>query len=109
MFPSPDDAARYMEAIDVKAGEYPAIYTDQGNIIEASAARQTVVLTDTGRSDSDDLTRRITRYAQRVGAPIPTDRIAFANAVLRAEWDVRWPQRPRWLSRRIHGETPPTI
>src|SRR4051812_12432463 len=27
-----------------------------------------------------------------------------ANAVLRAEWEARWPKRPRWLARRLHGE-----
>lgn len=108
-FPSLQDAAGYMEAVDVQAAEYPAIYTDQGNVIEASAAGQTVALTDTGRNDSSDLTFRISRYAQMVGVPIPTDRVAFANAVFRAEWKARWPQRPRWLSRRIHGETPPSV
>ena len=107
VFLSSDDAAGYMEAIDVEAGEYPAIYTDEGDVIEATAAGQTVVLTDTGRSDSDDLTSRIARYCQMVGAPTSVDRVAFANVVLGAEWEARWPQRPRWLSRRIHGETPP--
>ncbi len=108
-FPSLQDAAGYMEAVDVEAAEYPAIYTDQGNVIEASAAGQTVVLTDTGRNDSGGLTFQITRYAQVVGVPIPTDRVAFANALLRAEWEARWPQRPGWLSRRIHGELPPSV
>lgn len=60
-FPSLQDAAGYLEAVDVEAAEYPAIYTDQGNAIEASAAGQTVVLTDTGRTDSSGLTFRIRR------------------------------------------------
>jgi hypothetical protein len=39
----------------------------------------------------------------------PVDFVAVANEVLRREWNSRWPKRPKWLSRRIHGEHPPQI
>jgi hypothetical protein len=28
---------------------------------------------------------------------------------LSSEWDDRWPKRPHWLARRLHGDDPPRI
>jgi hypothetical protein len=39
----------------------------------------------------------------------PADLVAVANELLRGQWNSRWPKRPKWLSRRIHGAHPPQI
>jgi len=33
----------------------------------------------------------------------------IGNAILKAEWEQRWPKRPRWLATRLQGEVPPTL
>jgi len=38
VFASPKDAAGYMEAIDVRDGEYPALFTLDGRIVQATTA-----------------------------------------------------------------------
>lgn len=98
-----------MEAVDVDDGEYPAIFTHQGSVVDASVNSETVVLTDSGRRDLDDLSNRLKRYAQMVGRPVPTDRLAFANTMLKADWETQRLRRPRWLFKRIYGETPPSV
>jgi hypothetical protein len=32
--------------------------------------------------------------------------IEIGNAILEADWQSRWPKRPRWLSARLHGDAP---
>jgi hypothetical protein len=40
----------------------------------------------------------------------PTDDvIEIGDAILRDSWNSRWPKHPRWLARRLHGTTPPTL
>ncbi|MBC9819701.1 hypothetical protein [Terrabacter sp. MAHUQ-38] len=109
IFTGLDEASSWMEAVDVDDGEYPAIYTDEGSVVKASLNSETVVLADSGRRDLDDLSNRLARYAEMVDLPAPTDRLAFANTMLKREWDRQRSRRPRWLFKRIYGETPPFV
>jgi hypothetical protein len=109
-FPSVDDAAASMEGIDVDNGEYPALFTLDGRIVTATASRNDVVLTITDRRDEPDLDRRLREWAPRIGLTSPPDdRRAIANELMRLDWELRWPKRPRWLARRLHGAAPPQI
>jgi hypothetical protein len=109
-FPSVADAAASMEGIDVANGEYEALFTLDGHIVTAAAARNDVVLTITDQRDEPDLQRRLRDWASRIGlTSAPDDRRAIANELMRRDWELRWPRRPRWLARRLHGSAPPQI
>ena len=55
----------------------------------------------------DDLLRS---YQYRGGAPVlAASALDFANDWFRAEWERRWPKRPAWLARRLHGDRPPQV
>jgi len=108
---SPEKAAGWMEAIDVEGGEYEVIYDDSGLVYEPDVVGdRRVALVPTDRRDLDDLVRRLEAFGERTGLRMPEARPGFtqgAAEVLAAwEWDRRWPKRPRWLSRRIHGPGP---
>jgi hypothetical protein len=96
----------YIEAPDVADGVYEAIFTLNGEVIRADAAGANVVLTPTGDMDLPGLTRRVRDNADHFMSD-PADLPAVAAEVLNAEWDARWPTRPRWLNRRLHGDRPP--
>ena len=110
-FRSLADAEAEMEAIDVENGEYKAVYTLDGRIVSAATADNRVVLKVTAERDEADLDWRLREWAKR--APelndLLGDRVATANQLLLDEWEVRWPQHPKWLARRLHGEEPPQI
>jgi hypothetical protein len=50
----------------------------------------------------DELRARL-RADPRAG---DVDPLSFAAAESKWEWEHRWPKRPRWLSRRLHGDDP---
>jgi len=107
VFVSLDDAAGWMEAIDVDDGEYPALFTLDGRLVNARTEDQSVRLSVTGEQDEAALHLRLQDYRRRVGlTSAPEDTRAVANELLRLEWEHRWPKRPAWLSRRLHGEGP---
>jgi hypothetical protein len=109
-FPSVEDAAASMEAIDVDNGEYPALFTLDGRIVTATASNNDVMLTITDRRDESDLDRRLHEWAPRIGLTSPPeDRRAVANELMRLDWELRWPKWPRWLARRLHRAAPPRI
>jgi hypothetical protein len=109
-FPSVDDAAASMEGIDVANGEYEAVFTLDGRPVTATASKNDVVLTITDRRDEADLDRRLRDWAPRIGLTSPPeDRRAVANELMRRDWELRWPKRPRWLARRLHGSEPPRV
>ena len=109
-FPSVEDAAGYMEAVDVEAGEYPALFALDGRIITATTRNHEVVLTVEDARDEAGLRQRLLEGRQRKRlTSLPDDLVAIANELLRQEWDNRWPKRPRWLVRRLHGEGPHTV
>jgi hypothetical protein len=91
-------ATDWIEAIDVDEGEYPAVYSPDGGVLALSAPEGpegSVVLTETGRVDLDDLERRVARYwrRHRAGEP-PRDPLRTAQFLLERD------DKPRrgWLS-----------
>jgi hypothetical protein len=111
-FPSVEDAAGEMEAVDVDAGEYAALYALDGRIVTATidAERVMVILTVEEQRDEAGLRQRLLDARERVGLTSPPDDLAaIANELLRLEWEHRWPKWPRWLARRLHGQGPHAV
>lgn len=113
-------AAGYMEPIDVQDGLYSAfrpqdglrggVFAVDGRVLEARVVDGAVELQPTARWDATELRRRLTDAARRgLVAADPNDPVSVARELLQQQWDSRWPQRPRWLDRRLHGDTPPTL
>jgi hypothetical protein len=97
----------YVEVPDVEEGVYEALFTISGEVITAETSGSSVVLRRTGRTDLEDLRRRLREISDGFGSD-PEDLDAVARELLKAEWEARWPKRPRWLDRRLHGTDPPT-
>lgn len=111
VFPSLKQAADYMEAVDVNDGEYEALYTLDGWVIDAQAdSRESQVeLIVTQKNDVEGLRRRVATHRRPGGASTPDDLRAVANEEFRAQWELRWPRWPSWLDRRMHGQGPPQL
>ena len=109
VFRSLDEASGWMEAPDVDAGEYVALFTDSGIVVHASTEADRVVLTITDERVETGLRARIREYQRRTGASESEDPLEFARHELHREWQQRWPRRPQWLARRVHGDRPPEI
>jgi hypothetical protein len=97
----------YVEVPDVEDGVYEALFTVSGEVIEAETAGRHVVLRPTGRTDLAELRRRLKENAHGFESD-PANVDAVAREMLLASWEARWPKRPRWLDRRLHGTEPPT-
>ena len=99
-----------LEAIDVRNGEY-AFYSARGRVVEAvveGSGAQDFELRLTDVDASQELQRRLASALPTAGidASLAQSPLAAAQALINAEWDVRWPRRPAWLDRRLHGEKP---
>ena len=109
-FASVGDAAGSLEAVDVDAGEFDALFTLDGRIVRATSRGEVAVLSVTDERDVAGLKRRLRAYAQSAGLRCsPDDPRAIANEIFRRQWEQRWPKRPRWLDERIHGSGPNQI
>ncbi|WP_371503044.1 hypothetical protein OG871_37790 [Kitasatospora sp. NBC_00374] len=83
VFTSVQDAAGWMEAIDVDEGEYAAAFTCDGAAIAMSTADEAVVLQCTNHFDREDLQRRIVRYWEREQlSDMPAELREVANLLL---------------------------
>jgi len=109
---SPQKAAASMEAVDVEAGEYEAIFDDSGVLYEPAVdGRKVARLLPTENRDYEDLVARLNAYGERAGLALPVgdpDLPVFAaRCIAERAWQRRWPKRPGWLSRRLHDSGPP--
>jgi hypothetical protein len=110
VFASGDHAAGWLEAVDVDLGEYAAAHLLDGTVLELSTAGETVVLRRTDREELPALMERLHAYQRAAGRPEDVgDLVAFANEVLRDEWEGRWPRPPRWLKPWFPGKGPPQV
>jgi hypothetical protein len=103
------DAARFMEAIDVLNGEYDALFTLDGRLVQvtADADGAPVRLTITDATDLPGLWRRLRQAQPRERfTSDPDDPRAVGNELLATAWQQRRPQRPRRLDRLLHGDPP---
>jgi hypothetical protein len=77
-----------MEAVDVDAGEYPALFTLDGRIVTVTTEAEQVVLTVDEQRDEAGLRQRLLDARPRVGLTSPPDDlVASANELLRLEWE----------------------
>jgi hypothetical protein len=109
-FESLDAAASWVEAIDVKAGEYRFLAVD-GRAVEADVGGrfdQDVVLRVTDEDMSALLHKRLADALPGAGmdAGLAASPRLAAQALADAQWEARWPRWPAWLARRLHRERP---
>jgi hypothetical protein len=108
VFPSLETASGWIEAVDVDNGEYAAAFLHDGTVVQMSTLGERVVLTPSDTRDTLQLQQFLDSYQRRGGRPISDGSVlGFADDWLREEWEHRWPKRPAWLARRLHGAEPP--
>jgi len=108
VFPSLETASGWMEAVDVDNREYAAAFLHDGTVVQMSTLREGVVLTPSDTRETLQLLQFLDSYQRGAGCPISDGSVlGFANDWLREEWEHRWPKRPAWLARRLHGAEPP--
>jgi hypothetical protein len=109
VFPDASAAAAELETNDVEADEYVAFDQD-GAVFALWVEGVDVRLRPTGVRDPVELRERLARFLreQRIECA-SEDAVDIGNAILAAAWDSRWPKRPRWLTTRLHGDSPPRL
>ncbi len=105
--PTIDSAAGYMEPIDVRNGEYEAVFDETGRRYAVDVVGEATRLRRTDEVDLDDLLRRLhdsgVASSLHLAAEDLNDPWAIAVSMSRFEWDHRWPKRPKWFSLRLYG------
>lgn len=107
-----DEAAAYVEAIDVEAGVYEAfICLDGQRLLPRVVEEFRVVLEPSGSLDPDGLVALLTRARDSCGGftSNPTQPHAVANELLARAWRTRWPRWPRSIDRWLHGDGPQLV
>jgi hypothetical protein len=109
VFQGPEQAAAALETADVETDEYVA-FDERGTVFRLSTAGLDIHIAATPERDEEQLRARLRRFVDEWRIEASTDDlIEIGNAILRDDWDKRWPRRPRWLARRLHGTQPPTL
>jgi hypothetical protein len=109
VFSDAAEAAGQLEANDVETGEY-VVFDQDGTVFEIWAEGLDVRLRRTDERDLAQLQDRLGRFLDESRITCASaDVIDVGNAILEAEWESRWPKRPRWLATRLHGDAPPTL
>jgi hypothetical protein len=109
VFPDVADAVGQLEANDVEAGEY-AVFDQDGTVFAIWAEGVHVRLRPTDERNLAQLQERLGRFLDESHIKCASeDVIDIGSAILEAEWESRWPKRPRWLATRLHGDAPPTL
>src|SRR4051812_14122515 len=94
VFPDVAEATGQLEANDVEAGEY-VVFDHAGTVFEIWAEGLTVRLRRTDKRDPAQLQDRLGRFLKQGRITSASeDVIDIANAILEAEWESQWPQRP---------------
>ena len=110
VFPSLADAEGYMEAVDVRDGEYDEAFLHDGTVVQISVEGERAVLTPSTSRDGVRLDEALDDYHRRVGGGVRSgSALDYANDWFRMEWERRWPRRPVWLARKLHGAQPKQV
>ena len=108
-----EEASGFMEPADVSNGDYDAVYDETGLLLRPEVEDRQVRLVPTGTADYSDLVRRLSDWCQSNGVSLDPESgdfpVQVARTIAESEWSTRWPRRPVWLSRIIHGSTPLTF
>jgi len=103
------EASGRLEANDVDAGEY-VVFDQDGTVFETWTDGPYVHLRPTDEHDPAQLRARLRRFLDEQHIECASDDVIdIAGAILEADWEDRWPKRPRWLARRLHGDAPPRL
>jgi len=109
VFPDVAEAAGQLEANDVEADEY-VVFDHEGTVFEIWAEGLDVRLRPTDERDLAQLQERLGRFLDEWHITCASEDVMdIGNRILEAEWESRWPKRPRWLATRLHGDPPPTL
>jgi len=109
VFPDVVEAAGQLEANDVEADEY-VVFDQDGTVFEIWAEGLHVRLRPTDERDLAQLRERLGRFLDESHITCASEDVMdIGNAILEADWESRWPKRPRWLATRLHGDAPPTL
>jgi len=109
-YPSLEAARRQIEGFEVNNGEY-AFFTTDGQVVAAAASgrwNEDVELRVVEGDSSSELRDRLRVALPVVGidSSLASSPLIAAQALIDADWNVRWPRWPRWLDRRFHGSKP---
>ena len=108
---SAQDVLSRVEVMDVEDGEVEAAWLHDGTVLRLLAPEDPdgpVVVEQTDEPDLAGLLAAVDAWERATGGPGGvSDLLAYADDQLRREWERRWPRRPGWLARRLHGATPP--
>jgi hypothetical protein len=109
VFPDVAEAGGQLEVNDVEADEY-VVFDQDGTVFAIWAEGMHVRLRPTDARDPAQLRERLDRFLDECHITCASDDVIdIGNAILEAEWETRWPKRPRWLASRLHGDAPPTL
>lgn len=100
------EAERSVEPYDVEIAE---AIDASGRRYRAEAQGLNTVFVATGEIDRTGLEARLRQYV--ADRKVDVDRrgdfvVDVANALVQQEWESRFPKRPGWLDRRLHGSGP---
>ena len=111
VFPRLDNAAGWLESLDVLDGEYVCAFTLDGRVVAITGVHGgPVSLHATVERDDIGLRELLLSSQARMGLVSDVDDlVSVANELMRNEWERRWPRRPRWLRRRLYGDCPPQV
>ena len=110
VFPSLAEAEGYMEAVDVRDGEYGEAFLHDGTVVQIGVEGERAVLTRGTSRDGVRLDEALDEYHRRVGGGVRSgSALDYANGWFRMEWERRWPRRPVWLARKLHGAQPTQV
>ena len=108
VFPDAEAAGR-LEVNDVEADEY-VVFDQDGRVFEISAEALDVRLRPTDERDPAQLQERLSPFLDKWNITCASeDVVDIGNAILVADWESRWPKRPRWLATRRTGQVPKRV
>lgn len=108
-FPSVEAAEAAAELFSLDEGEYDGAFTSDGRVVvltPAAGGPGFITITETVL-EQKELDRLLRAAAVSRGRSWPSrDPSEVLALLLHERWEQRWPKRPDWLSRRLHGEEP---
>jgi len=111
-FQTTEEAAGWVEAIDIEAGVYKAFIRLDGERLEPRILDQSRVLLEaSGHRDSELLVELLEqeRVSHRTFKSDSAQPASVANELLHKDWEARWPKWPPWLDTRMHGDGPSRV
>lgn len=98
------------ESLSLDEGVYDGAVTSDRRVVVLTPAvggPGFIAITETV-VEQKELDRLLDAAALSRGRSWPSrDPSEIVALLLQERWEQRWPQRPGWLSRRLHGEEPP--